>query len=438
MRRKIVISFLFVCLASINIVAQEVWTLKHCINYALEHNINVKQQNNGIEKLRVDGQALRNSYLPDLTVNGSQRADFGRSLRVDNTYTDTNSQTSFCSIVSEVSLFSGFKTTNMIAKNKYDIQSSVANLVEIKNDIALNVTSCYFQILLNKEIVKISKDQLTLIKEQETRTKLLVDNGKVPLSQLYDIMAQKADDELTITEAENTLKLSILDLVQLLELKESVAFNIEDVYPQVDRSPIFNPDEVYAASLNCMPQISRAHSTLESNKLSIKVAKSGYYPTLSFGAGISTNYYAGGNTNPTFFNQLKNNMQRSIYLNLRVPLFDCFVTKKNVRLAQIDTENSRMSLDKEKKELYKKIQKAYLDVVASHDKLASTAKAVFANTEAHRYAKERYATGKSPVYEYSEIKLKLADALSKQAQAKYTYLLKVKVLDFYSGKSLNE
>ncbi len=439
MLHRFFICFFFLCGASITIVAQDKWTLKQCIDYALEHNINVKQQKNVVKKLKVEKRNLQTSYLPDLSIVTSQKLDFGRSLNRSNTYNDVNSQSSSFSLSSEIPLFTGFKISNSISKNKYDLQAAFENLEEIKNDLSLNITAGYFQILLNKEITKISQEQIGLIKEQEDRTKVLIENGKVPQSQLYDILAQLADDELNVTEAMNTLKMSLLDLSQLLELKEKGKFDVTEIETLPDSMILNSPDDVSLFAQENMPQIKRAQYNLQGSMKAVKIAQSGYYPTLSLGADISSSYYhVGGESNPPFYEQFKNNMQKSLYLTLRIPLFDRLSTQNNVHTAQIDTDNSRLALESEKKTLYKKIQKAYMDAVASKDKLTSTSRAVFANTEAYRYAKERYSAGKSSVYEYNESKMKLANALSEQAQAKYTYLLKMKILEFYSGKPLNE
>lgn len=272
-----------------------------------------------------------------------------------------------------------------------------------------------------------------MTREQEDRTLLLIENGKAPQSQLYDVKAQLADDELTATEAKNSLRLSLLDLIQLMELQGHEEFDIDSLDENISRTDTIMPQTIYAAALNCMPQIKQAYYSLQSSSKAIKVAKAGYYPTLSLGAGISTGYYHSGNSiNPSFRQQLQNNMQKSVYLSLSIPLFDRFSTRNEVRTARIEESNARLSLENEKKNLYKEIEKAYTDAVNALEKYESTSKAVVANEEAHRYALEKYASGKSAVYEYNEIKMKLAEALSKQSQAKYAYLLKERVLAFYS------
>lgn len=415
------------------------WTLKECIDYAILHNIEVKQSRNQIKSLQIERNTLKSSFLPDVNAGASQRFSFGRALNQDNTYEDSNIQNSSFSVNTEMPLFTGFKTSASIARNKFDILAAEANKELIENNLSLNVASYYFQILLNKEIYRIAQEQIQLTKEQETRTRLLIENGKAPRSQLYDVKAQLADDELTATEARNSLRLSFLELMQLMELQGEASFDVDSLDASVMPMESAAPERIYRSALSCMPQIKQAHYSLQSKMKSIKVARAGYYPQLSVGAGINTGYYySRGAVNASFHQQFKNNMQKSVYFTLSIPLFDRFATRNQVKAARLEENNARLSLENEKKTLYKDIEKACMDAVAAFDKYESTTKAVAANREAYVYAWEKYAAGKSAVYEYNEIKMKLADALSRQSQAKYTYLLKERILAFYSCQSLVE
>lgn len=415
------------------------WTLAECIDYAMTHNIEVKQSINQIQNLKVEKNTLKNSFLPNLNAGASQNFTFGRSLNQSNTYENSNIQNSSFSVTTEIPIFAGFKRTASIAQNRFDLLAAEANRTLIENNLSLNVTGAYFQILLNKEIYRIALEQIQLTKEQEVCTQLLIENGKVAKSQLYDVRAQLADDELTATEAKNSLRLAFLELAQLMELKEHERFDVDSLGREISVPDTLSPMNIYQYAVTCMPQIRQAYYTLKSKTKGIKIAKSGYYPTLSFAAGINTNYYDNGNgLSETFRRQLNNNMQKSLCLTISIPLFDRFSTRNQVRAARINENNAKLLLENEKKQLYKDIEQAYTDAVSAFEKYHSTTKAVAANQEAHRYALEKYAAGKSTVFEYNEVKMKLADALSQQSQAKYTYLLKDRILSFYSCFSLTD
>ncbi len=415
------------------------WTLSECIDYAVAHSIEVKQSDNQIQSLKVEKNTLRNSFLPDLYAGASQNFTFGRSLNQSNTYENSNIQNSSFSVKSEIPIFMGFKRTASLSQNKFDLLAAEANKELIKNNLLINVAGAYFQILLNKEIYNISLKQIQLTKEQEVCTKILIDNGKAAESQLYDVRAQLADDELTATEARNSLRLSFLELVQLMELDEYEDFDVDSMNGDIVIADTLSPVNIYQSALTCMPQIRKAYYALQSKTKGIKIAKSGFYPTISFAAGMSTNYYNNNSAlYDNFSEQFNNNMQKSLCLTVSIPLFDRLSARNKVRSARIEENDARLSLENEKKQLYKDIEQAYTDVISAYEKYRSTTKAVMANEEAHRYALEKYAAGKSTVFEYNEIKMKLADVLSQQSQAKYTYLLKDRILAFYSCFTLTD
>ena len=422
-----------------NIQAQtKKWTLEQCIEYALNHNIDVKKSANQINALEIKKSTLKNCFLPDLNAGGSQKFAFGRSLNRNNMYENNNIQNCSFSISTELTLFSGFKRTASIKQNKYDLLASIAEKKSIEDNITLNVTSAFFQILLNKEIQQIAEEQVKLTKEQINKTTQLIEAGKIPLSQLYEVKAQLANDELELTEAKNSVRLAKLDLAQLMELDKHETLDL--VFEEKDMTPIIdmNPINIYHAAESCMPQVKKAYYNLQSKEKGIQIAKSAYYPSIHLGAGITTGYYHYNNgISDTFKKQLNNNMQKSIYITINIPIFDRFSTHNQIKTARIEESNAKLSLINEQKTLYKNIEKTYIDAITSYEKYQATVKSVVATQEAHRYAIEKYAAGKSSVFEYNEQKIKLADALSQQTQAKYTFFLKEYILNYYSCYTLD-
>lgn len=427
-----ILGYLFFLLSELN--AQNEWSLSDCIQYALANNIDIKRQQIAMERQAIELQTLQLSRLPDLNANGTQKFDFGRSLNRENTYDDSNSQNSSFSLSTEAPLFAGLKTTHSIAQQKLELKVYEANLDKIANNIAIQIAINYFQILLDKEIADIAKEQIALSEELEKITETLAIHGKVASSQVYDVQAQRANDELNATKAQNTLRLAMVDLIQLLELKEVNTFGVAPVHEDISSFFIRHQDDIYAIASEIMPEIKSAELSVESNQKAIKIAQSAYYPTVAFVAGISSNYYHFSNVNnASFSNQFENNLQKTLYLTLRIPLFNRLNTRNTVRSARKNWEESQLIAEQTHKTLYKEIQKAYYDALSAQEKYTATQKAVYANSEALRYAFEKYNAGKFTAYEYNEIKLKLANSQSEQAQAKYEFLLQKKLLDFYCG-----
>ena len=418
------------------------WSLEECIRYAIEHNIDLKQRQQEQESRKVELNTSKYSWLPDLNANMGQNFDFGRSPSKSGVIVDQNSANTSANISLSMPIFDGLKIPNDIAARKLDLKAAVETLNKAKEDLAINIASYYLQVLYNKEVLKIAELQVALSREQVTKTEALVKAGKVPLSQLYDMKAQLAKDEVSQTEARNNVNLAILDLTQSLEL-ERAGEHFDIVVPETGDAveqymgSILPPDDIYNHAVDFKPQIKEQEYLLESQKKMLKVAQAGYYPKLNFGASYSNGYYHysgdGEYDNIAFSEQLKNNGRKTVGFSLSIPLFNRFQVRNSVRSARINIRNRELMMENTKKVLYKEIQQAYYNATAAQEKYVASDKSVLASKEAFTYAEERYAAGKSTVFEYSEAKTKYAQSLSEQVQAKFDFIFRAKILDFYNG-----
>ena len=417
---------------------QKLWTLEECISYAYENNINLKQREQDEESAKIDLRTGQSSWLPNLNASLGQNMGFGRTTSREGIIVDKNSTTSSFNMQTSMSLFNGFKITNDIAARKLNLMAATESLNKAKEDLAINVTSYYLTALYNKELVYIAELHVNFTREQVKRTEALLEEGKVPVSQLSNINAQLAKDELTFTEARNNASLALLDLAQVLELERfGTAFDI--VMPEVkdvmadNMQSIISPEDIYANAVAFKPQIKEQEFLLESRKKSLRMAQADYYPRLSLSANYSNGYYRFGENDVAFNDQLKQNAQKGVSVSLSIPIFNRFVYNNNVRKVRIGIANQELSLENSKKMLYKEIQQAYFTAVAAQAKYVASEKSVIASKEAFDYAEESYAVGKSSVFEYNESKMKYAASLLEQAQAKYTLIFRAKILDFYNG-----
>lgn len=426
--------------------AKRLWSLEDCIRYATEHNLELKQREQEQESKKVALHTSKHSWLPSLNANVGQNFDFGRSPSKTGVIVDQNSANTSASINLSMPIFDGFQIPNDIAARKLDLKAAVETLNKAKEDLTIHVASVYLQVLYNKEVKKIAELQVALSQEQIKKTEALVNSGKVPLSQLYDIKAQLANDEVTLTEAENNVQLALLDLAQSLELEqgdESFDIMVPEIGNAVEQymGSILPPDHIYDQAVTIKPQIKEQTYLLESQKRMLKVAQAGYYPKLNFGASYGNGYYhysgEGDYANLPFGDQLKNNARKTIGFSLSIPLFNRFQVRNSVRSARINIRNRELMMENTKKALYKEIQQAYYSATAAQSKYLASDKSVEANKEAFTYAEERYAAGKSTVFEFNEAKMKYAQSLSEQAQAKYNFIFRAKILDFYNGTSIS-
>lgn len=445
MKRAIILSSLLLFLCTDLFYAQETsankWDLESCIRYAIEHNINLKQKELEQSNKEVELNTAKSGWLPDLNANIGQNFDFGRSPSKTGVIVDQNSANTSANITLSMPLFDGMKTVNDIAAKRLDLKAAMENLNKAKEDLSLQVATYFLQVLYDKDVQKVSELQLALTEEQIGKTEALVNAGKVPLSQLYDIKAQAANDEVSLTEARNNVRLALLDLAQSLELERNEGnFDIEA--PEVDNvissymGSILPPDDIYRHAVTYKPQIKEQEYLLESMKKQLKVAKSNYFPKLNFGASYSNgyyHYYTGDVEFPSFSDQLSQNGRKTIGFSLSIPLFNRFQVRNGVRSTRIGIHNQELMMESAKKSLYKEIQQAYYNATAAQKKYIASGKSVKANEEAFRYAEDKYNAGKSTVFEFNEAKTKYAKSLVEEAQAKFNFILRAKILDFYNG-----
>lgn len=433
-------SFLFCLPAGAQETAKQ-WSLEECIRYAIENNIDLKQRELEQQSREVDLHTSKYSWLPSLNASVGENFGFGRSESKDGLIVDRNSANTTAGIQLSMPLLD-LKIPSDIAARKLDLKASFETLNKAKEDLSINVASYFLQALYNKEMLKIAELQVALSSEQVTKTEALYNAGKVPVSQLYDMKAQLAKDEVTLTESKNNVKLALLDLAQSLELERD-GENFDVLEPETDdaveqyMSSIIPPDQVYDHAVGFKPQIKEQEYLLESQKKMLKVAQAGYYPKLNFSVGYSNGYYHnfgdGDYNNASFSNQLKNNGQKSIGFSLSIPIFNRFQVRNSVRSARINIHNRELMMENSKKTLYKEIQQAYYNATAAQEKYVSSDKSVDASKIAFSYAEERYGAGKSTVFEYSEAKTKYAQSLAEQTQSKYNFIFRAKILDFYNG-----
>lgn len=433
-------SFLFCLPAGAQETAKQ-WSLEECIRYAIENNIDLKQRELEQQSREVDLHTSKYSWLPSLNASVGENFGFGRSESKDGLIVDRNSANTTAGIQLSMPLLD-LKIPSDIAARKLDLKASFETLNKAKEDLSINVASYFLQALYNKEMLKIAELQVALSSEQVTKTEALYNAGKVPVSQLYDMKAQLAKDEVTLTESKNNVKLALLDLAQSLELERD-GENFDILEPETGdaveqyMSSIIPPDQVYDHAVGFKPQIKEQEYLLESQKKMLKVAQAGYYPKLNFSAGYSNGYYHnfgdGDYNNASFSDQLKNNGQKSIGFSLSIPIFNRFQVRNSVRSARINIHNRELMMENSKKTLYKEIQQAYYNATAAQEKYLSSDKSVDASKIAFSYAEERYGAGKSTVFEYSEAKTKYAQSLAEQTQSKYNFIFRAKILDFYNG-----
>jgi outer membrane protein len=289
--------------------------------------------------------------------------------------------------------------------------------------------------LYNKEIVQVALEQEKLTQLQLDRYINMANLGKIPEGQVSEIRAQLANDKLNTTQVKNTLRLSLLDLSQLIELQEWNNFDV--VVPSINVDALslnLTPaEDIFAYAQANKPSVKASELRLKGSEKELEVAKGGYYPSVSFGANYGNGIY---DTNASLGGQLEKNSRTSMGINMSIPIFNRFNTRNSVRSAEIAIKNAELNLENTKKTLYKEIQQAWFNATNALEKYNASKEAVAQSEIASKFAEEKFNSGKASAYEYYEARMKLVSATSNLLQSKYNYVFTVKILDFYKGEEL--
>lgn len=450
----------------------KVWGLEDCISYALENNIQVQQSEISQQISQQDVKASKYNLLPDLNGFASHGWNFGQSIDpFTNQFATTRVRNNSFSLSTNFTIFNGFRKYNTIKRNNAQLKAAGYDLERMKNDISLNVANAYLRILFNKEVVKNANNQLNVTQIQIDRISKQVEAGSLPEGALKDIEAQKSTEELQKVNAENDLRLSKINLAQLLRLENVEEFEVgsPDLSSFQEVSRLISTSALYATALEVMPQVKSAEYNLYSAEKSTAIARSAYYPSLSFrgslGSGFSGNNreFAGNSDTlilPTgdfteignesvlretfipifddksFGDQLGDNFNRSISFSLSIPLFNGMTSRTNVQRAKLQFRNAELALENVKIQLRQDIETAHNDAVAALKRYQAAEKSVSALEISFKYIEKRFNVGLINSFEFNNEKNRLNNARSELLQAKYNYIFSTKVLDFYQGKAL--
>lgn len=417
--------------------AQQGWTLDQCIDYAIQNNVQIRQSDIAAQSRDVDLNSARSNRLPGVSASASQSWSFGRSLTIDNTYANTNTASTSFSIGTDVTLFAGGRISGNIQLTELGLEAAKADLERIRDDVRVQVAQAFIQIVYNRSILDVARNQVTIDSMQVERLTALAAIGKASSAEVSSQKATLAQSRLSVTQAQNNLNMSILTLTQLLDLPSPEGFDV--IQPDagaIEFSIPDSPEQIYAQALDIKPAVKSEELRLEQALLNIDVAKGGYMPTLSLSAGAGTGYYTSSNrTSDNFGSQMKNNFGPHAGLNLSIPIFSRNSNRNNVRSAQLSMMNQEMQLDNAKKQLYKEIQQAYYNAVASRSRYESSREAEASAQESFDLVHAKYEGGKAGITEFNESKNRLVTAQADVLKYRYEYLFNTALLEFYRSST---
>tara|TARA_R110002012_G_scaffold291564_1_gene486037 strand:- start:34535 stop:35866 length:1332 start_codon:yes stop_codon:yes gene_type:complete len=424
------------------VFAQEkIWTLQECVDYALENNITVQKGANTLLINDEDITAAKGSFLPSLSASARQGLSLGNQELFPGQFVDRTANSTNMGINVNQTIFNGFRNTNLHKQAQLTLDRNQLELNRIKDDISLNVVNAYLNILFNKENLETAQAQIAFSTKQLNQVKALVDAGVQPQANVYDAEATVSSDEQTLTVAENNYNLAILTLSQLLQLPYN-GFQVEIIEVDSPSAALMYNDiqPILDYAYENRYEIKVAEKNIEGAELNTELSKSGYLPNVSFGYGFGSNVFYTNlqDDEPSFGNQINDNKAHSFSLNIGIPIFSQFQNKTAVAKAKIQKENSELDLQQAKLNLESNIQRAFTDAQAALKAYEASKKSVAAQTLSFENAQERYTLGSMNTFDLEQSRIQLINAQSRLINAKYDFVFKTKVLDFYLGKPITQ
>lgn len=421
--------------------AQKQWTLRDCIDYAVENNLDVKQQRISVESSANDLNTVINSRLPSVSASAGQSFGFGRSRSIaTEAYENVTSSGTSYSVGASMTLFQGGRVNNQIKSGRLGLEATEESFRRVKEDLSLGVALSFMEVLFQKELAALADERVSLTSQQLAQTEIMVAEQSVSRSQLYDMQAQLANDELGAVNAHNALAMALLDLAQIINLPNTDGFDISipdtDDAVAIYAAGIRTPEDIFATAVGIKPIVREAELRLLGSEIGVKIARSVLSPSVSIGLSHGNGFnhsLESGVKNPSIITQLRNNRSESVGLSVSIPLFNQFSTRNGIRNARLSVASRQIDLQEIKNKLFKDIQQAHQGAVSAQAKYTASEKAQEAAAEAYRHAVARYEEAMSTPFELNDALNKLMSSRSNQLQAKYEFLFRVKILDFYRG-----
>ena len=428
--------------------AQEKWSLKECVDYAVKHNLQVIQNEYSKQMQDSNLKIAQKNYLPSVNANMGNNVSFGQaslgtgSIRNDRFSNNAN-------IGADILIYNNGRLEKNIRKTQFDVEASQYDIETVKNDISLQIARQYLTTLLNKEIVKIAQSATENAKKQFDRAKITTEVGTTAKTIEAEAEAAWAREKQNLKTAEINVNRSLFALAQLLQLKEHKDFDVEDVEISETLSPqLISVGDVLETAYETQPQVKAAQSRIKSAEAQTEVSKTAFWPTLTANVGIGTFYNNLLNTNnvgneffyvkeASFFQQYKDNFGQQGGISLNIPIFNKGITKLQVEQSRINEFIAKNSLEQQKQAVRQNVQQAQFDVDANYEIYLAAVEAEKSTKLAMDFADKSFAAGRTTIYDLNIARNNYANAQGSVEQAKYNYVFSLKLLNFYAGIPLS-
>jgi outer membrane protein len=425
--------------------SQKQWTLKECVDEALKKNISIQQTKLNLASAEKDVEISKGNFLPNLNAGTGGNLNFGTGFDpVSQDRVNTSFFGGSINLSSGITIFNGYRNTNIYKQAQLGVESSKLDLQQIENDVSLFVVNGYLNVLFAKENLNVAKVQYNISEKQIEAAESRFKSGVIPKGDLLNTQSTAASNLQNVIAQENALDLALLNLAQLLQVPVE-GFDVAPVDVGTPSANLFytNSDNVYEKSLDNLPEIERAKLAIDNAALGIEISKASFLPSISASAGVSTNYgynlnLPPGFSNTDFFDQINDNLGYGLGFNINIPIFNRFQTKNRVAQAKISKAISETRLESEKLNLKQTIEQSFLDVRTALKTYEASKISLEAQKEAFKNAQEMYNFGAMTQFDFDQVRNRLVNAEGALIRSKYDYVFKTKVLQFYAGELVLE
>ncbi len=445
------------------------WSLQACLDTGIRRNIQLRQQQTGADISRVELKQSIDNLYPSVNITDAPGYNFGKTQTVNGSWVSLNTASNAFAVSGSITLFDGFQLQNTIRESAYAYQSNLQTVESAKNTISLNIFTAYMQVLASYEGLKIVLSQLAADSQQVEETRVYVTAGKYPVLNLLQVQSTLANDRSAEKNAENQIILSKVNLMQLMNIPVDYTFDI--VQPSGIDSILtitsLNSENIYNAAAGFLPQVKAAELNSRASESALEAAKALYYPKLVLNGSIrssasSLNYtytnfpatigYVDGNptlpvlgnyqepgysnTASNLWNQFNDNFNQYAGLDLVIPLFSNFTARNGVAIAKLNVQTAQLNQEAVNIALRQAIEQAYTGLLTSAEQYKASNEALISEAATFGNMKNKYETGAGSATDYLIEESNYTRAKQNVVQAKYNYLLQVKLIDFYLGKPL--
>ncbi len=430
--------------------SQKKWTIQECVDYAIKNNLQIQAQAYNKDVQTKNLEMAKKEYLPAVSGNISNNMNFGQTL-VGTTSIRNDSYYNGANVGANMLVYNNGRLEKNIRKTGFDVEASLLDIETIKNNIALQIAQQYLNVMLNREIKKISESAMENAQRLYDRAKITTDVGTTAQTVLAEATASLAREKQNVKTAQINVDRALFAMAQLLQLQDYKSFDVVDIpVPEELLPQTETVDEVLNIAYQNQPVVKAAEIRIKAAEAQTEVVKTNFYPTISATAGIGSFYNNLLNTNSigfdpltgrplterSFTQQYKNNFGQQLSLSANIPIFNKGITRLQVEQTKINETLAKNNLEQQKFQLKQDIQQAQFNADSNYEVYTAAIEAERSTKLALDFAEKSYEAGRSTIYDVTIARNNYANAQGSVAQAKYNYLFSIKVLDFYAGRGI--